>query len=151
MGVPRISLAPSLTLIPPVSLLALWYHLFLPTLSQVVVRYRADLFSATGETWMRAVPLSPNPSPRYHPHPGVKLVPPGITLPQVVMHCRADLFSATGEAWMRAVRASLPRPPVIRQPLGARHVSPSDYAPYGVYDGVQVRKGNVWPQKEPVQ
>eukprot|EP00962_Isochrysis_galbana_P048136 scaffold19963_cov79-Isochrysis_galbana.AAC.1 len=46
-----------------------------------------------------------------------------------------------GEAWMRAVRASLPRPPVLRQPLGARQADPSEYAPYGVYDGVQVRPG----------
>jgi len=60
------------------------------------------------------------------------------TATQVVVHCRANLFSAMGEAWMRAVRASLPRPPVLRQPLGARQADPSEYAPYGVYDGVQI-------------
>jgi len=43
-----------------------------------------------------------------------------------------------GEAWMRAVRASLPRPRVLRQPLGHQDADPSTYAPYGVYDGVQI-------------
>mmetsp|Transcript_2160 Transcript_2160/g.5987 ORF Transcript_2160/g.5987 Transcript_2160/m.5987 type:complete len:407 (+) Transcript_2160:138-1358(+) len=60
------------------------------------------------------------------------------TATQVVVHCKVDLFSAEGEAWMRAVRTSLPRPPVIRQPLGSRLADPSEFAPYGVYDGVQI-------------
>lgn len=60
------------------------------------------------------------------------------TATQVVVHCRVDLFSAMGEAWMRAVRKSLPRPPVLRQPLGGGHSDPNEFAPYGVWNGVQI-------------
>jgi len=61
------------------------------------------------------------------------------TATQVYVHCQVDLFSEVGEAWMRAVRASLPRPEVIRQPLGGHQDADSaNYVPYGRWDDVEI-------------
>mmetsp|Transcript_3825 Transcript_3825/g.11928 ORF Transcript_3825/g.11928 Transcript_3825/m.11928 type:complete len:1069 (-) Transcript_3825:64-3270(-) len=61
------------------------------------------------------------------------------TATQVYVHCQVDLFSEVGEAWMRAVRASLPRPDVIRQPLGGNQDADSaNYVPYGRWDDVEI-------------
>jgi uncharacterized membrane protein YdfJ with MMPL/SSD domain len=61
------------------------------------------------------------------------------TATQVYVHCQVDLFSEVGEAWMRAVRASLPRPDVIRQPLGGHQDADSaNYVPYGRWDDVEI-------------
>ena len=65
------------------------------------------------------------------------------TATQVYVHCQVDLFSEVGEAWMRAVRASLPRPEVIRQPLGGHQDADSaNYVPYGRWDDVEI--GALW-------
>jgi hypothetical protein len=42
------------------------------------------------------------------------------TATRVIVRCQVDFNSYAGEAWMRAMRSSLPRPEVIRQPLGTR-------------------------------
>ena len=60
------------------------------------------------------------------------------TATRVIVRCQVDFNSYAGEAWMRAMRSSLPRPEVIRQPLGNQDADSMDFVAYGRWDGVEI-------------